>query len=190
MSKDLEWLKGQDINGSWQWGSQFAGVKLSCNYFVFDIMSRIIDENPQIQLICEIGSHTGGMAIYLSLEALRKKLPFHTFEKDKQITRETNDLLEKLGANMHIYDVFEYPDKVIAIIQEQPAYLICDGGRKHAELEKFIGYLKPGSVVSCHDYPLEINDSHFAPLYERAVPIRTFEWSEKNAQFSSWKIIK
>lgn len=187
---DKQFAKTVSMNGDWEWGSKFAGVNLSCNYFVFDIMSRLVEENPQIQLICELGTHTGGMAIYLSIEALRKKIPFHTFEKDKQITRETNDLLEKLGATQHIYDVFEYPDKVIAIIQEQPTFLICDGGDKMKEVEKFLGYLKVGSVISCHDYPLEVTDAIFPVLAEKCIPIRPFEWSEKNAQFVSWKVIK
>jgi len=187
--KDREFAKTISINGDWAWGTQFAGIKMASNYFVFHLMSKLLSENPHIQKICEIGTHTGSMAVYLGLEGLKMGgVPVHTFEKDKQVTRQTSDLLEKLKVEQHIYDVGIYPDKVIAQIKDQPTYLVSDGGNKVADANVFLDYLPSGSILSLHDYSIEVLDSQLGKIYEKCIPIRPYEWNETNAQFASFKV--
>lgn len=188
---DKEWLKGQNINGFWEWGSQFAGVRLSCNYFVFDIMSKHLSENPQIKKIVEIGTSTGGMALYLGMEAARMGIELHTWNIVKETTPETDKILNRLGVIQHIGDVFEHESSMAEMIRDQPTYLLADGGNKHRETETFVPYLQPDSLFSTHDYGQEIFDENLAVTMKKVnmMPLRVWEWGEKNAQFMTWKIL-
>lgn len=188
MSKDLEWLKTVDINGSWSWGNKFAGITMASNYYVFDIMSRLIDENPQIRSINEIGTHTGTFAVYLGIEGIRKNIPVRTFEINKQISKETNTLLEKFGVVQEVWDVFAYPEKVIELIDKEPCYLIADGGDKKREAAMFVPSLPSGSILSVHDWGQEVVFKDLEPIADRLIPIRPEEWARTNAQFASFKI--
>jgi hypothetical protein len=188
---DKEWVKGQNINGSWEWGSQFAGVKLSCNYFVFDIMSKNLSENPQIKKIVEIGTSTGGMALCLGMEAVRLGIEFHTYNIKKETTPETDRILNRLGVIQHIGDVFEQEAVIAEMLRHQPTYLIADGGNKYRETEMFVPYLQPDSLFSTHDYGQEIFDENISATMKKInmMPLRVWEWGEKNAQFMTWKIL-
>ena len=186
--KDLEFAKSQDINGDWSWGNQFAGIKMNSNYFVFDIMSRLIDENPQIRLINEFGTHTGTFATYLGLEGVRKKITVITWEIQKQVSEETNNLLALLSVNQEICDVFAERDRIIEIVSAQPTYLICDGGDKQAEALIFGAVLPSGSIMSIHDWGQEVTYQHLEPIWDKIIPIRPEEWGLHNCQFASFRI--
>ena len=189
--RDLEWEKTQSINGNWEWGSRFCNVKLASNYFVFDIMSRHLAENPQITRIVEIGTHTGGMALYLGMEAVRMGIEFHTWDIEKQTTEDTDKILNKLGVIQHIGDAFEKESEIMEMISKEPTYLLCDGGNKHREVEMFAKYLPENSIISTHDYGQEIFSEDLIATMKmtQLLPLRVQEWGEKNAQFITLKVL-
>ena len=186
--KDLEFSKTQNFNGDWSWGNKFLGISMSSNYYVFDIMSRLIDEYPSTRSIVELGTHTGTFAIYLGLEGVRKTIPVTTFEITKQVSVGTNTILEKLGVDQQVWDVFAYPDKVIDKINTEPCYLICDGGDKKKELALFVPHLKSGSILSVHDWGQEVTYKDLEVIFDRLIPIRPEEWGYTNCQFASFLI--
>lgn len=186
--RDLEFAKSNNFNGDWSWGNKFVGINMASNYYVFDIMSRLIDENPQIRSINECGTHTGTFAVYLGMEGVRKDIPVNTFEITKQVTKETNTILEKLGVNQHVWDVFAYPEKVIKLINKEPCYFIADGGDKPREAALFVPHLKPGSIFSIHDFGLEVTYKHLEGVADRLLAIRPEEWGQHNVQLASFLV--
>lgn len=188
MSRDLEFAKTQNYNGDWAWGSKFAGIPLCCNYYVFDIMSRLIDENPQIKGIVEMGTHTGGMAVYLGLCGIQKGITVNTWEITKQISKETDTMLDKLGVIQHVFDVFAYSEKVIEQINKEPIYFLADGGDKKRELALFVPHLVRGSIVSVHDWGMEVTFKDLEAVADRLLPIRPEEWGQHNAQIASFLV--
>ena len=188
---DKEWAKSNSLNGNWEWGSSFCNVKLACNYFVFDIMSRHLAENPQIKRIVEIGTSTGGMALYLGMEAVRMGIEFHTWNIVKETTPETDKILDRLGVIQHIGDVFEHEKMIAELFSGQPVYYVEDGGNKYRGVETFTKYLEKDSLLSTHDYSQEIFSENLIATMEttQLLPLRVEEWGEKNAQFITLKVI-
>ena len=186
--EDYEWNKTKNFQGNWEWGTLFAGIPMNCNYYVFHQISRILAENPQIKSICEIGQCTGSMTIYLALEAVRKKIPCHSWDITRQITPETEVILNSLHVRSHYMDVFAYKENIISMINTEPVYLICDGGDKKREAEMFVPHLKSGSIVSIHDYGREVFDADLIPIQDKVMPIRPHEWNLHNSQFCSLRV--
>jgi hypothetical protein len=188
---DLEFAKTISMGGNWKWGTSFCNVKLACNPFVFHLMSNHLAENPQIKMICELGTHTAGMALYLGMESVRLGIPFHTWDIEKQTTADTDKILDRLGVIQHIGDVFEQEAEILKLIGDEPVMLICDSGNKCREVERFAPRLPKYSIISSHDYGEELKDDCLSWTYEHVhmMPIRAYEWGETNAQFPTWKIM-
>ena len=178
-----------NLEGDWEWYQQFCGIEQSSNYYTNHIFSTIINENPAIKRIIELGTYTGSMAIALGLEGVRKGIEVQTFNCEEQTTAETQRILNKLDVIRNILDIFEPPNipKIKALF-DKPVYLLCDNGNKRAEFHLFVQYLKPGSVVSVHDYGVEFMpkdaDVHSALL----TPFREEDWQNHNVQLASWVV--
>lgn len=189
--QDLEWNKTNSLNGNWEWGSNFCNVKLACNYFVFDVLSRHLAENPQIKRIVEFGSSTGGMALYLGMESVRLGIEFYTYNILKETTEDTDRILDRLGVRQHICDIFEEEKAIVESFGTEPVFLVADAGNKWREIERFAQFLPKGSILVSHDYGRELMDEMLELTFEKVkmLPLRCWEWNEKNVQMPVWKIL-
>lgn len=180
--------KENNENGDWAWFHRFAGITMPSNYFTFHLFSKIIDENPGITKIIELGTHTGSMAIALGLEGVRKGIEVHTFEITEQITEDTKRILDALGVKRHLCNIFEEQQLIKSLFKDGPVYLLCDNGSKSIEFQEFANKLLPGSVVSVHDWTLEIHQ-HDIDIYDHLVePFHEEDWMNHNVQLATWRI--
>lgn len=186
--EELEALKGDDTS-AWRWYTRFAGAYMAHNYYLYHIFSEIMDKNPQIKRIVELGTYKGAMTIVLGLEGIRKQIPVNTFDIEYLITEEVLRMHKCLGINMQMCNIFEKPEVVRELLNE-PCFLICDNGNKPKEFEMFVGSLKEGSIVAVHDYGQEFFDSDAAIHEGKVVPYMRDEWEKHNAQLAIYRVIK
>lgn len=191
MSKrDLEWLKSQSGNlGSLEWGLNYGPVKDSpLNYYTLHVISQMLNENPLIGQLVEIGQFTGTISLYLGMEAVARGLDCHSYEILKQTDVPTDRVLTRLGVHTHYCDVFQYPEMVIDIINKKPTLIFVDGGNKALEFEVFVPHLPQHSIIIVHDFMREVVDSFWHVHADKVLPINIQNWSYLNCQTACFKV--
>jgi predicted O-methyltransferase YrrM len=176
----------EDVN--WSWFHKFAGILMPSNYYTFNIFSKIIDENPWITKIIELGTHTGSMSVALGLEGVRKGIEVHTFELNEQVSEETKRILDRLGVKRHLCNIFDDHQFIKSLFKDGPVYLLCDNGSKAVEFQEFVPKLKSGSVVSVHDWTSEIHQHDIDPYKHMIDPFHEDDWMRHNVQLATWRI--
>lgn len=125
-------------------------------YFVdLYLWEALLNSNPQLRGIVEIGTWHGGMSRYLYAQAEARGLFFATF--DSMVPESPPPCFEKT-------DVFRYPFKVVEAAGEDPVALFCDGGNKPRELKTFAPLMPEGSIIIVHDWGKETLASD-VPVY-------------------------
>lgn len=175
-------------NHPWEWFLNFAGIGMAHNYYVQHIFSKVMDENPQIKLIVELGTFKGSMTAALGLEGIRKQIPVWSYEIKDQTNEETKRILATLNVQTRLLDIFEHRDVILKLISEVPTYLICDNGNKADEFALFGNALLPGSIISVHDWNTEFHPHHVSPLEGKIEPFYEEDWMKHNCQLATWKI--
>jgi len=93
-----------------------------------------------------------------------------------------------LGVVQKICNIFENIDQIVYENSfNNPVYLLCDNGNKKQEFAQLVPHLKPGSVVSVHDYGVEFmeEDNIHADLLE---PFHPEDWQKHNVQMATWVV--
>jgi predicted O-methyltransferase YrrM len=181
---DLHQRKFASDGGDWEWFTEFVGVPMSCNYYLFHLMSRALREQPQVRGIMEFGTYTGSMAVYLGLEAAQRGIPCSTFEIQPVLAPSTERLLRVLGVQIHVGDIFDPAHKaqIRTMLSRFPVYLLVDNGDKPREFAEFVPMLQSGSVVAVHDYEMEFFDRDWAVHSDKVTPYMQEEWRAHNVQ--------
>lgn len=129
------------------------------------------------------------MAIALGLEGIRKGIEVQTFNIKEETTAETQRILNKLDVIRNIFDIFEQENIAkIKTLFDKPVYLLCDNGNKRAEFQLFVQHLKPGSVVSVHDYGVEFMPEDAQAHRALLTPFHEEQWQNHNVQLASWVV--
>lgn len=187
MAKDYEWLKSQS-GDTLEWGLNFTTIKdAPLNYYTFHTISKMLNENPLIKQVVEIGQFTGSMSLYLGMEAVARGLDCHSYEITKQTSVETDRLLKRLDVRTHYCNVFEYPDMVIDIIKMAPTLLIVDGGNKQEEFKIFVPHLPEHSIIIAHDFEREFFEKDWMVHNKIVDPINVVNWNYLNSQTACFK---
>lgn len=169
----------------WKWYHKFCGIEMPSNFYTFHIFSTIIDENPQIERIIELGTYTGSMAIALGLEGIRKGIEVITINIHDELTLPTKKILNKLDVKIMICDIFSKREEIKNLF-DKPVYLLCDNGNKKDEFAAFVPYLKSGSIVSAHDWEVEIAPKDIALFTNKLMPFHSDDWQKHNTQLATW----
>lgn len=107
----------------------------------------MLNSNPQLQGIVEIGTWQGGFSRYLRAQARERQIGFVTFD----VIAPDREVLGFVKL-----DVFRHQEAVGLVIDEMgPCALFCDGGNKPRELQVFPPMLPVGSIVLVHDWGTE-----------------------------------
>lgn len=183
-------MNKHDKDSPWEWFTKVAGIEMAHNFYVHHIFSEIMDANPQIEQIIELGTYKGAMSIMLGLEGIRKQIPVYTYDISDQTSLETSRLFTNLQIVFSITDIFEplTREALIDQIKYKPTYLLCDNGRKAEEFEAFGRHLPKGSVISAHDYTNEFHDKDTEPLKNMIEPFMQEDWMRHNAQITTYRI--
>jgi hypothetical protein len=125
-------------------GRTFGGHPMAqylCDLMVWEL---VLNNNPQVRGIVELGTYAGGFSWFLDAQARARGISFDTYDI---IVPD----VEPPGFTQ--LDFYRFPDRVE--LGDAPVILLCDGGNKPRELRTFPPMCAPGSVVVAHDWGTE-----------------------------------
>lgn len=132
-------------------GVSFGGIPCAQIWADFVLWEAILNENPQLKGIVEIGTWEGGFSGWLQAQAQLRQMTFWTFDS---IMPER--FKERYLLGFQKLDVFAYPETVVELIKYGPVILFCDGGNKPREVATFGPQLSDGSLLIVHDWGTEM----------------------------------
>lgn len=128
----------------------FGGIPVAQYRCDFWLWEWLLNENPQIRAIFELGTWKGGFAWWLNAQAQARELAFSTF--DSLIPERTMpaDAFNKM-------DVFASSETLGALFRGwEPCVVFCDNGNKPRELHTYSKELRhPDSLLVVHDWNTE-----------------------------------
>ena len=115
-----------------------------CDLMVWEL---VLNNNPQIRGIVELGTYKGGFSWILDAQARARGIDFRTY--DILVPEVEPPGFEQL-------DIYRYSERVwLGQPVNDPIALFCDGGNKPRELKRFPPLCPPGSVFLVHDWGTE-----------------------------------
>ena len=137
---------------------------LPCAQYWVDLATweGVLNANPQVTRIVELGTFKGGFSWYLDMQARARGIRFHTYDitaPDREVPH-----FEKL-------DIYRYSEDLARWLAGiGPVALFCDGGNKPRELQTFPRACASGSIFAAHDWgtetlPKDVPD-FLEPIYE------------------------
>ena len=164
------------------WGS-FVGQEAGHNPYTYEVISRLLLAHEVCSII-EIGTQQGALTTYLGLWGMRLGVPVHTFEIYPALCEPVRPVLDALHVECH-GDCFE-GNLIEEIMCERPTYLICDGGDKPREYRVFAPMLPVGSLVSVHDWGIEITEEDIRGVDIGLKAINQEDWQAHNVNLATW----
>ena len=126
----------------------FGGVpaaQLVQDYFLWECL---LNENPQVRGIVELGTWEGGFALYLAAQARCRGLSFRTYD----VTAPAHEI-----PGFVQLDIFREAEQIGEYLRrEGPVIVLCDGGNKPRELRTFSRYLTEEARLVVHDWGTEV----------------------------------
>ena len=130
-------------------GTSFGGIPCAQIYADFVLWESILNENPQLDAIFEIGTWKGGFSWFLHAQAQARNIFFQTYDAIEP---------ERFVPDFQRRDVFaDRKDLGRRFRDWEPCVVFCDGGNKPRELREFAEELvDPGSLLVVHDWGTEM----------------------------------
>lgn len=127
--------------------TSFGGVPMAQTWTDFLLWEGVLNDNPQLTTICELGTWMGGFSLYLAAQARVRGQRFRTYDSVEP---------ERSIPSFVRHDVLTDPQPVIDYLGEGPWILFCDNGNKPRELQTFAPHLTEGSLLVVHDWGTEV----------------------------------
>ena len=118
-----------------------------CDIYLWE---AILNTNPQIDTIVELGTWQGGFSLFLKMQAEVRHMNFLTYDSIN-FHSPAHKLIPFVKR-----DIFADQKEIGRLISLSPTVLFCDNGNKPRELKIFAPYLTSDSVVIVHDWMTEI----------------------------------
>ncbi len=187
---DKHQRKQHSEGGDWEWFTEFAGIHMPSNYYVFHLISKIFSAQPHLTQIVEFGTYYGNMSVCLGLQGVRHAIPCTTYDIHPYPDEKTKRIFSALNIEQRVADIFDpaIQQEIVARLSTGPTYLLIDNGDKKREFELYVPHLVPGSVVSVHDYGTEFVDKDWQVHASLVEPYLQGEWDKHNVQFASFTI--
>ncbi len=157
-----------------RWYKTFLGIRQRHTYWLYKVIDDILNEN-KVKGIIEIGTIPGALSIFLGLECYKRGFkPLLTYDIKDFV--EPN-LFKLLNIKYIRRDCFHENSikEIKEYISNNEILFVCDGGNKIKEFNYFAGLLKPNSIITAHDWNVEIkmkdiintvNKYNLKPLHE------------------------
>ena len=127
----------------------FGGIPAAQRIQDYYLWEVVLNENPQLRGIVELGTWEGGFACYLAAQARSRKIWFRTYD----VRPPEHDI-----PGFVQLDVFRKAEEVGRLLREwEPVIVLCDGGNKPREVQTFSRHLGPESLLVAHDWGMEIS---------------------------------
>lgn len=173
-------------------GLSFAGQTAQHGPYLYHIVSRLMERPHEKPFggIIELGTGFGALTTYLGLWGARLGIPVFSFDTDpRSLVSGAGPLFQRLGVIYRKDDVFANSDKIRSLMNFLGrVYLVCDNGNKPLEFQTFVPFVEPGSIVSAHDWGIEIKEADVKKTVEEnnMVPVDPELWLAHGAFFASW----
>lgn len=179
----------ENSENSLPWHTHFIGQHMQHNYWLYEIIDRVMRASPSISSLVELGTGAGAITTVFGLWGIQRGIP--VLSVDNTIRHNTK-ILAALKVRFVQEDIFGEPfaAKIKETIDNKPTWLFCDGGWKGKELATFAPALPKGSIISAHDLGTEFkHDYHAQPLCDQGViePFKPEWWMENNVQLAIYK---
>lgn len=134
------------------------GIALQQTWASLYMMDRIMaSAMGGVKWICEIGTGTGALSLYLGVCGKLRDIPVVTIDiLDRRIGR-AGEVQSLLDVKQVRGDCFADPfrGELSRLAEMGPGLLIVDGGDKPRELQEFGSLMPTGTVILMHDYGIE-----------------------------------
>lgn len=171
------------------WHTTFIGQYMQHNYWLYNIVDKVMIENPQIQSIVEIGTGCGALTTVFGLWGIKLGIPVASLDKNNQYYNKK--ILDYLNVKLLTLDenCEEAQIEILNIINNKPTWLYCDGGCKSVEFRKFAPLIPKDSIISAHDlgteFSYEIDAKDMVPNI--VTPYKQEYWTDLNIQLAIFK---
>jgi hypothetical protein len=118
-----------------------------CDLYLWE---AVLNYNPQLKRIIELGTWLGGFSLYLQMQANIRDMWFITYDSIDFNTKahKTIPFVRK--------DIFACEEEIGEQISSLPTILLCDNGNKAREIKTFSPYLTQNSILVVHDWMTEV----------------------------------
>ena len=167
------------------WHLPYYGIYAQHSVYQRPIIDKLLVEHD-VSAIFELGTAKGALAVYLGPWGLLLDVPVYSFdcaEPDPNALK----LMTAMGVTFRQCDVFS--EEVSDYILDRclsPVYMICDNGNKPMEMQYYSKRLPKGSLISAHDWGVEIMPEEVVGL--PLEPVNSELWTWNNVRFATWKV--
>lgn len=142
--------------------TSFGGVAMAQIWVDLFAWEALLNSEPQLRGIIEVGTWQGGLSGWLWAQAQIRGMDFFTCDA----TEPDRDV-----RGFERVDVWATPERILEEVERigEPLLLFCDGGNKPRELRTFGRMLtNPGSLVLAHDWGTETGPGDVPDFLEPA----------------------
>jgi len=130
-------------------GTSFGGIPMAQYWCDVYLWEAILNENPHVIRIIELGTWMGGFSFFLAAQAKIRDMDFCTYDSIEHFNP------DRRPPNFFRSDIFAEADKIGNLISAAPTILFCDNGNKPREVKTFAPYLTNDSILVVHDWMTE-----------------------------------
>ncbi len=140
------------------------------------LWEMFLGKHTRICTIIELGTHYGGMSLFLLLQAKQRSMRFWTYDITTYTELSTPvQVLAGLRSCFRRGDLFgSRGGHIQSVLQDRslhPLILFCDNGDKRKEWNNFVPYLINGDYVAVHDWGDEFSPLDVNPFHGRLEPV-------------------
>lgn len=129
------------------------GLTAAQNRIAFDAISILLDEEKPSTIV-ELGCGVGGLTIFMGIWA--KVMGAKIYAYDQTDVRHLRELWEPLGINFICKDYMGDGEAIVSYIGlPGKTFLLCDGGNKKDQVDRYYPFLKLDDILLVHDYTVK-----------------------------------
>jgi cephalosporin hydroxylase len=176
------------------WVVDFMHIKTVQFHVDFLVWERILEANPDLKGIIELGSLYGGLSLFLALQAYQRGQEFATFDHVVSPAADTPlGKLIDLRKNSYAGDLFNGVARTGLKVREllktwaHPIIFLCDDGDKPREFKEYAPLLTPGDIIGTHDWMNECGPDDIKPVESYVEPYYHAECEAMGSLTRFWK---
>lgn len=135
----------------------FCGIRVAHPWSALFMLSRILNDNPDIVRIVELGTGAGGLTLFWGIHMLTRGGKVLTFDIGRP-AEEFLDCYNRVNIQFEPRNVFNPESLELArhFISDGRALVYCDNGLKKKEFPMYATILKSNDLIMAHDWQVEI----------------------------------